>query len=356
MGRLLFVDSVCPKPYDPNTLLTEPMGGTEATVIRVAEAIASKGHTVVVSQHCRKEVAQFKAKYDTFDNANPEDFDAIVVLRDANLLLDIRSKVKNRIVYLWMHDMVTTSFRDKFDELSKEGIKAICVSQFHRHQLIEAQRSVGKGFQSTVLYNPIDDNLVPDFKVATDNNKLVFFSSPHKGLQQTLELFKKLREFDPKFTLTIANPGYLEGPDTSGYENVTNIGAVPHHRIIEELRSALCTWHVNYVFPETFGLVYAESNAIGVPFLTSRIIYGAGGQCSHAVDEIWDHNAELITPKNAQDPINEINKEFIDRTLAWKKGYRPRVRGNEFFRLKKVTKDWLTMLSKDVYDKLNKVF
>ena len=46
--RVVIFDPITPKPYSLQTLKCEPMGGTEATVVRVAERLDA-----VVVQHNR---------------------------------------------------------------------------------------------------------------------------------------------------------------------------------------------------------------------------------------------------------------------------------------------------------------
>ena len=41
MGLILFFDPVCERPYDTETLRRQAMGGTEATVVRVADALGA---------------------------------------------------------------------------------------------------------------------------------------------------------------------------------------------------------------------------------------------------------------------------------------------------------------------------
>lgn len=48
MHNIAFIDHTCQKPYSLGTLLSEPLGGTEATVVRVAEALDA-----AVVQHIR---------------------------------------------------------------------------------------------------------------------------------------------------------------------------------------------------------------------------------------------------------------------------------------------------------------
>jgi glycosyltransferase involved in cell wall biosynthesis len=178
---------------------------------------------------------------------------------------------------------------------------------------------------SRVIYNPIDNDLTPD-STPVDKNKIVFFSSPHKGLKRTLEVFKNFANF-PELAdvkLYVANPGYFPDHELKDIPNVINLGSLSHPDVIREVRNALCVFHLNNVFPETFGLVHAESNAVGTPFLSAR--FGATA-------ELADHPAEFIDVSD--------NKAIIDRIIQWKTVDRPRVRGGPQFRLKNVLRDWI---------------
>lgn len=197
--------------------------------------------------------------------------------------------------------------------------------------MYDAMRQLGVNAQIPCrrIYNPIDDELKPD-GTETDVNKLVYFSSPHKGLEQTLKYVERFQDF-PELAdtmLYIANPGYFADHRTEGLPNVVNLGSLPHTEIINHVRSALGVLHLNAVFPETFGLVHAEANAVGTPFLSSRM---------GATPEIADHPGELI---DVTDP-----KAVIDRLIQWKKYGRPKVRGNPSFRLKRIVGEWIEFLS-----------
>ena len=67
--------------------------------------------------------------------------------------------------------------------------------------------------------------------------------------------------------LQVGNPGY-KIRKSAVIEGVEYLGPQPQERIHKEVRSALCTFFPNFVLPETFGLVFAESKAVGTPVLT----------------------------------------------------------------------------------------
>jgi glycosyltransferase involved in cell wall biosynthesis len=330
--RILFVDPVCNKQYDPNVLLTEPLGGTEATITRLAEGMAELGHSVRVTQHNRQTATKFKAEYTPFkENA---DFKAthVIVLRSPNMLRVAQKQYPKAKLYLHCHDLFDTKvWADGAQACVDTQAVPIFVSDWHKQEFYHLLQAINfKGYIPTRrIYNPIDTNLVPD-ETEVDKNKVVFFSSPHKGLEHTLKVFECFSNFEDlkDMKLHIANPGYFKDLESlSKYKNVVNLGPLPHSEVIKQVRSSLCVLHLNGVYPETFGLVHAEANAVGTPFLTSR--YGAN-------QETYDHPQELIDVMD--------NKAVIDRIISWKKYGRPKVRANPQFRLNKIVREWLSFL------------
>lgn len=330
MKSLLIVDTVCPKPYSRTILNTEGLGGTEATVIRVAERLALMGVKVDVAQHSRAESVQENGVgYKSFASIEPDTYKNVIVLRDPAVLMSVRQQAPKSRLFLWAHDLINDRFMDLISEPAVAKATIVCVSQWHLTQLREAMRGIGVlgAAPTTFVYNPVDDSYTPD-ETPVDINSLVFFSSPHKGLDDTLQVFKNLLSFVPEMRLTIANPGYFKSADTTGIENVNNIGAVPQSEVIKHVRKALAVFHINRVFPETFGIVHAEAHAVGTPFLTQK--HGAAY-------ELHDHPSELVDCSNP--------KEIIDRVLHWRNGNRPRVRLHGRFRLAAVAKEWYNLLN-----------
>ncbi len=334
--KVLFVDPCCPKPYDSLTLANDPLGGTEATVIRVAEALAASAIApiVCVKQHNRKECAS--GNYGTgyvpfgFPYEHPSH---VVVLRAPQALLQARKQFPSAKLFFWAHDMfVGNAWAEGFKTIIETQAVPIVVSDWHRSQMYDAMRQfeIATAIPCKRIYNPIDDDLKPD-ATASLCNKLVFFSSPHKGLKHTLEVFKRFKDFEEleDVTLCIANPGYFDNHNTEGMHNVINLGAISHGEVIQHVRSALAVFHLNSVFPETFGLVHAEANAVGTPFLSSRL---------GATHELQDHPAELIDVMDSE--------AVIKRIIEWKTRGRPRVRGNPEFRMSRIVKEWIDLFSR----------
>lgn len=314
---LVFYDPICPVAYSNDTLRHSPLGGTEATVVRVAEALGAE-----VMQHNRLTAeGWYQPPYESRGVRN------VVLLRKVEELPKMREMFPNAKLHLWLHDLCGRELIDHADKLVAAEATIICVSDFHLNQCKDILRQAGPlpGVTVKRVYNPIEEDLQPDATVV-DPNKLVFFSSPHKGIAWTLQVFQYLRNVAPEMRLYVANPGYFT-PEYPKPEGVVDLGPLPHHEVIKHVRSALCTFYLNNVFPETFGLVLAESNAVGTPVITAPI---------GAAREVLYHPSELLDVRDY--------RAVIQRVLAWRSGVRPRVRGKKEFRMDAVASAWRRVL------------
>lgn len=326
---IVFFDPCCPKPYSPETLASEGLGGTESTIVRISEAL-SKEYDVVVMQHNRDLPEKHGALYCNTALDLGRTPDHVIVLRIPQFMPPVYQQFGTRPKYwLYLHDVVSIQWASEIIKaLSQVPFNIICVSRWHRQQTLDGMQAIGFDGGATLhhIYGPIADDLKPD-STPIDKNKLMFTSSPHKGLEYTLEVFKLLRNFNPDFRLHITNPGYYKTYELDHEPNVVTIGVVTHNDVIRNVRDALCVFHLNTVFPETQGLVYQEANAVGTPFLT----HGIG-----AVHESSDHPSQIVDVRD--------KKKVIDTVMHWYNNGRPRVRGIAEFRLSNVVKKWYNLL------------
>lgn len=336
--RILFYDPLTPFTYDSKTPRERALGGTEATIIRIAEGLKDYHH-VAVAQHCRSndyKTQEREVQYLSFQEAKTLNPDVVILLRQYRLLEEVAHTFPQAKLYLWLHNMPSRELYAKAPTLQQYGYDIIAVSQFHQKAI--EKRLQGKWLQRLlsfkrpsikipvhVLYNPIEDGLQPDATPILAN-QLLFMSSPQKGLDQTLRLFAKVQAEFPEYELLIANPGY--SPMNLSLPSKTHfLGALPHHEVIAELRRAFCVFYPQTARVETFGLVYAEANAVGTPVLA----HDAG-----AAREVLSEENPVV---NAHDP-----QAVLDQLAAWRK-CRPSLQGKPEFRLKQVIQTWLTLLT-----------
>jgi len=353
MSAVLFYDPVCQQPYDTRTLHTQALGGTEATLVRIADALGAW-----VMQHNRTEEWQrYRAPQRL---AGVSD---VIVNRDSRALPFVRQHYPGARVYLWLHDRFHPRARRArwlaatAPLLRESAVTVVCVSEWQRSGVEATLRSIGVADAVRVLtiYNPVDDALRPD-GTAVDADKLVFFSSPNKGLGFTLDAFRELKRAMPALRLLVGNPGYKQGDAVAG-AGVEFLGAQPQPLMHAQVRSALCTFFPNFVIPETFGLVFAESHALGAPVLTH--------DCGAAAEIVADPRQLLpvsaaarcyeaavagFPPRWRVGPARlaaaaGLFDAYVERIRDWRSGARPRTAPDARFLLSSITAQWRALLS-----------
>jgi glycosyltransferase involved in cell wall biosynthesis len=353
MGAILFFDPVCQQPYDTRTLRDSAMGGTEATLTRVADALDA-----YVMQHNRNE---------SWGRYLPvralEGVEHVVVNRDARALPLIRQLFPHARVYLWLHDRLAPGssrarrLAGSAPLLRELAVTAVCVSEWQRGGVEAALRGMGLAgaVRAVAIYNPVDDTLVPD-GTPLDERKLVFFSSPNKGLGFTLDAFGALRRSMPDLRLLVGNPGYKVWR-AARPPGVEFLGALPQAQVHAHVRGALCTFFPNFLIPETFGLVFAESHALGTPALTI--------DCGAALEVLGDprevlplrDSYRLYEAVAAPLPVAlraaaarlaaraGLFEPFLERVRAWRAGERPRPQPDARFRLSAIVPRWRALFA-----------
>ena len=353
MSAILFFDPACQHPYDTRTLREQALGGTEATVTRIADALEA-----CVVQHNRTEA---------YGRYRPPErlpgIKCVVVNRDSRALPAVRALYPDARVYLWLHDQLRPGSRrarwlGSTSALLRElSVTVLCVSDTQRRGVEATLRllRLEDRVRAYTIYNPVDDTLAPDGS-PVDERKLVFFSSPNKGLKFTLDAFRALRRQMPELRLVVGNPGYKSGA-TARIEGVEYLGPLPQARMLAQVRTALCTFFPNFVIPETFGLVFAESRAVGTPVLTH--------DCGAALEVLGDPRQVLpvtFAHRAYESLLGGLSPSwrgaaarlaadlglfdaYIERIRAWRSGGRPHTGPDPRFRLTAVADRWRAVLA-----------
>ena len=353
MRRTVFFDPVCPRPYDTRTLRNEALGGSEACLAQIADALDA-----FVVQHNRT------GNFDRYRAPTVQPgIEQVVVNRDARALPAVRALYPNARIVLWLHDRVEPrSKRARWlastaKVLCAADARIVCVSDYQRAGVEATLRSIGVGgnVRATTIYNPVDDELAPDDS-AVDPDTLIFFSSPNKGLGFALDAFRACRRQIPQLRLLVANPGY-RAQGRIDIDGVKDLGALPRHRLHAQVRGALATFAPNIRIPETFGLVFAESLALGTPVLTH--------DCGAAMEVIGDPQQVLpvssavrayegmlgpFAPRWRRRPALAaarwgLFEPYVERLCAWRTGARPHVQADPRFHLSRVAARWRALLS-----------
>ena len=351
MSRIVFLDTVSPLPYDTRSFGARAVQGTEASVMRIAEALGA-----CVMQHNRTTAWE---RY--LPVQRREAVEHVVVVRESQALAQARELFPGARLHLWLHDKMRPGskrgrrLRRAADLLRAASVSLICVSDTHRRDVLDTLRWARiEGLPVCTRYNPLDPALQPD-ATAVDAGQLVFFSSPNKGLAFALDAFGALRRALPDLRLVVGNPGYrAHAPDV--LPGVEFLGPQPQARMHEQVRRSLCTFHPNFRIPETFGLVFAESHALGTPVLTHD--FGAAAEVVGDPRQLlpvrpayrcYEALAGLLAPRWRRLPARVAGElglfdAYVDRIRAWRAGSRPVVGPDPRFALPAVVAQWRELL------------
>jgi glycosyltransferase involved in cell wall biosynthesis len=353
MSPILFWDPACLRPYDTRTVRGEAIGGSESSLSRVADALDAW-----VIQHNRTQAWERYRPPERIDG-----IEHVVVHRDARALPAARALYPDAHFHLWVHDQIHPgSTRGRrlagmAATLRELEVAIVCVSDAQRRGVEATLQRIGVDdkVSARTIYNPVDDALQPD-DTPVDPDKMVFFSSPNKGLSFTLDAFRAMRRRMPGLRLLVGNPGY-KNDRSSAIDGVTWLGPQPQARIHAEVRSALCTFCPNFVIPETFGLVFAESNALGTPVLTHDC--GAASEVIGDPEQVlpvtrgqraYERALRGMPPRLRAGPARlaaalGLFDAHVERIRAWRAGGRPRVGPDPRFRIATVAERWRTALA-----------
>lgn len=311
------IDITTPVPYDSTTLDNAPLGGTEAQVIYLTEALAKEGYTVAVLQHNQK--YELSGKHQSYylplsyiNTIKPLNVISVCSTAGFDLFPDAKK-------FSWQTNYWTEGKHEKTIEvLERHNATVIALTDWHKQNIL----NVAPQLKVERIFLMIPDKLYMPEPASYNKNRLCWLASPHKGLNLGLEYFQELRKTLPEVELHVFNPGYFTQRVVPG-NAVVNHGAKARPYVWNILRSSLCLYYPSS-FAETFGCIAAESNALRVPVASLR-------------------NAGLIetTANSLATTLEDVNKQVIE----WYNGADRSVAGQERFKLSRILEEWKRILS-----------
>ena len=347
--NLLFVDPKSWTPYDGASLHEQAEGGTEASLVTIVEGLAAT-HRVVVEQLGRSEPYESSPTLRYLPMHAPRPFgdepaDVVVILRRIRFASAYRRRFANARLYVWIHNWQRPEVILKRVVLARTGCSLIAVSD----ALVRAGNRLINGLPARLLgafagagsrvavhriYNPVDDGLQVE-PVAVDRDRMIFFSTPNKGIWQVLAAFDAVRRALPSMHLDIAGSSaeLLEhyAPGSTVKPGIRVLGRLPRQQVLGHVRTSLCVFYPQYEHPETFGLVFAEANAVGTPVIAHD--FGAAREVLGDLEQLVD----------ARD-----HEAVVARVARWRERGRPRVHGRDAFRASTVIGEWRHLLESPV--------
>lgn len=250
------------KEWDSNTYKTEKMGGSETAVIEMSQWLRRLTNRPVKIFNMRREAYTDEVGVEYLPAVTLNEYmsqfePAIHIAQRHNI------KVTNAPTYLWCHDLQTQGCeqRQNFDFM-------FCLSPFHK-RYVNALQGIPKD-KIILTRNGIRPERFKNKEFIKNPNKVVFPSSPDRGLAEAIYIVEKARKHLPD----------LELHAYYGFENLRLCGLAPladklealiserpwvkYHggvqqdKLIQEMGEAV-VWLYPAVFIESFCITALES-------------------------------------------------------------------------------------------------
>jgi glycosyltransferase involved in cell wall biosynthesis len=330
-------------PFEGDAIECGALGGSETAFIQITRALARRGHQVSAFNSCQKAGLYGGVAYYPFSASLPvlarEHFDVFVVSRYCAFFnLPLKSDLK----VLWNHDTLDNpkELRSVHDEIDL----FLVLSNFHKDNYLLRMPQIDD--RLVVTRNGLDfDLLDSSASAAKDPNKVIYASRPERGLKNLLEdiwprlhrAFPDLRLHLCGYTMQLDNiPPELEktynriGQLAESTPGLVPLGCLDKSEYYRHLSEASLMLYPS-VFPEVSCLAALESQALGVPVLTSDAfalsetvvapqtkIGGRPGSAQYVNDYV-ERAMELLANRPLLEKIGHDSREKIRDKYSWDK-------------------------------------
>jgi glycosyltransferase involved in cell wall biosynthesis len=288
-----------PEAYSSHSLRSKPLGGTQNTVVQLAEALAARGHRVTVFNNIAKAADEYGVSWRPLADAPSAAVDCAVAVASPHTL----SLAKAARKILWLHnptDMWRQFRRGNLWPLFRHRPHLILLGAHHdanvpRWLPFRSRRIIGHGIEADLIRaEPAASPPAP---------RAIFTSQPYRGLRWLIGLWPEVRRqvegaelhvFAPKETQSQANRAL---PPEAGIVIRGSVSRAELGRELREARVQLIPGHHH----ETFCLAAAEAIAGGVPVVTlglgalkERVESGVTGLIAPSRDAFIAETARLL--------------------------------------------------------------
>ena len=286
-------------PWDGTTPRERPLGGTESAALYLAEALSARGHDLRIYNNCpmprRVNGVEYRRWESCIGDALPDPPDVLVAIRDWTLI------GKNRFAPLqlfWTGDAFDQPFVTGFDQPTDRAAIDFTVLQSDWQELTYRARfgiPPARCLRTRLGFAPGLDDRAVSYGAPRDR-RLLYTSTPFRGLDLLLSWFPAIREACPDAELRVCSSmrvyGVDEEQDQARYgqlydlarqPGVTYLGSLAQSQLADELFHARVLSYPN-CWPETFCIAAIEAQAAGCPVVTSTLgalseTVGDGGVC-----------------------------------------------------------------------------
>ena len=250
--NLLIIDKETPQPYDSDFLDKNPCGASESYLHNLAVHLA-KVHKVFFIQNKRTDL-QLKNNIRYLPenyNLNDLNVDNVLLQRNLKFYPLVKDVFPKANIICWLHDFYeTVCFENMNKEDYEKDIQFVCVSDWHKNNIKSNFIKEGIKLKNKikVIYHLIDSPKEKDYLNNTFNkNKICFFSSHFKGLENSYKLFKHLQLEIPDLKFYIGSPSYSDVKLNISDDTVVDLVGLPREQVLYHLSTSFCLLGINFI-------------------------------------------------------------------------------------------------------------
>ncbi len=292
MVSIVFADST--GRYDGTDLERRPLGGTESSLVRLARALAERGHEVTAVTNCDRVVVDRGVTWRPFGSELPETCDLYIPLQHPRLFGLIRRPRRLAVWVLWRGNNLK-HYKQIWRMWWYRPIPVlVSLMQVQQYSPFLPPRNphivIPLGLPDDIRGQPVLETAPPP--------EFVFASNPARNLRGVVRIFSerilpsrpdaKLKVFG---TIAAVGDPWKEWLGTSLPENISDAArraieirtAVPRMEVMSAMRAARAMIYLGHK-TEAFCLALAEAQALGLPcvvapiaVLPERVIDGVTG-------------------------------------------------------------------------------
>ena len=280
--------------FDGSSLEKGALGGSETDIIHLAKKFKGVNFNVKVFCRCTQEGIYENVSYFNYDKFDPNMKMDVFISSRSFKVFESNPQAKTKI--LWMHDMPQQGYAlDKVPNVDY----FVALSEFHKKVTLELFPSIKD--KIVIIGNGIDMNR---FKktIPREKKRLIYSSTPFRGLKELLEVFPDIKKEVPEVELAIFSGMSIYGMKNSPeiqetidkaktMEGVIYSEPVSQAQLADEMqRSALLAYPS--VFPETFCNTVTEAISAQTPIVTTDLgalpeTVGKCGICVKQSEQDW---------------------------------------------------------------------
>jgi len=311
MARIVMADDGI--VFDGRTLEERPLGGAETSFIEMANALAARGHDVLVCNKCEAELNHRGVTWRPIAKGVPDDADLYIPNRGDKLLKLCR---RARRVIFWIHNPAGYLLKWRYQWKLAWRRPTIVFSGASHASTYPGWAFAGG--REIVLYGLTDLFCHATERAAAPPPKAVFTSNPMRSLDWLLDVWEsRIRPAVPHAelhvfagTATYGNAGtakagkmgpVLERAAGLADKGVILRGPIPKAQLVGELASARALLYRGDI-GETFCSAVAEAQAMGLPTvlediacMKERVVEGRTGWAVKGADAFAEKAVAVLS-------------------------------------------------------------